>query len=222
MVTISNVVKNILNNELFYQEAINHGIVSYNKLAETIKPDIEEELGRTVQHNAIVMAIRRYNERLQKQQQKPSPSYFKESLLKSNACYVLVEESPSALNKIQSMYDTITSKKGRIFNIVHGNYEIGIITSHRNKQEILDQLKDEKILRVVEDLVIISLVSSEDFLFKPGIIYNILRFVAWENINIISMILTPQELNVVVSRKDALKTFDILEKLVKISKNEDY
>ena len=41
MVTISHIVQDIINKHVFLQEAINHGIVSYNKLAEDIKPDIE-------------------------------------------------------------------------------------------------------------------------------------------------------------------------------------
>lgn len=40
MVTISNVVKHILTKNVFLQEAIDHGIVSFNKLAMELKPEI--------------------------------------------------------------------------------------------------------------------------------------------------------------------------------------
>lgn len=221
MVTISHVVQDILNKHVFLQEAINHGIVSYNKLAENIKPEIEAELGKKVKHNAIVMALRRYTEKLEKKQTRPSLAYFRETLLKTDVCYIIVEESSTALNKIQSIYNQMELKHGMIFNIVHGNYEVGIITNQSNKEQAMAELTNENISRVVEDLVVISLMYSKDYLFTPGVLYNVLRFLAWENINIINITLTPQELNLLVSRKDAMRCYASLEKLVKTSKNSE-
>ena len=219
MVTISHVVQDILNKHVFLQEALNQGIVSYNKLADNIKPEIEDILGRKIQYNAIVMALRRYSEKLEKNQHKLSLNYFQETLLKTDVCYIVVEESPTALNRIQSIYDKMVFKQGKIFNIVHGNYEIGIITNEINKDAVINELSQEKVLRIVGDLVVISLMYSKDYLFTPGIIYNVLRFFAWENINVISITVTPQELNFVVDRKDAMKTYDTLEKLVDTTKD---
>ena len=221
MVTISQTVQNLLNKRIFLQEVITQGIVSFNRLADNIKPEIESELGKNVGHNAIVMAIRRYAKNLEKKQQNKSFTYFKETLLKTDVCYIIVEESPTVLNKVQSIYNKMVFKHGKIFNIVHGNYEIGIITNKSNKDKILDSLSDENILRVIEDLVVISLMYSRDYLFTPGVIYNVLRFVAGENINVLNITLTPQELNIVVSRNDAMRTYDVLEKLVKSSKNNE-
>ena len=219
MVTISHKVQEILNRQVFLQEAIEHDIVSFNRLAEKIKPDIETEIGKKVKHSAIVMALRRHSEKLEKTTKRPSFDYFRETILKTDVCYVIVEASPTALRKIQSLYYDIDFKKGGIFNVTQGNYEVGIITNQRYKEKLLDLLGDEKILNVVENLVVISLTYSKDFLFTPGIMYNILRFVAWENVNIISIILTFQELSLVISRDDTIRCYNILERLVKTSKN---
>ncbi|MDH7517203.1 MAG: hypothetical protein QHH19_02520 [Candidatus Thermoplasmatota archaeon] len=219
MVTISHVVQEILNRQVFLQEAIEHNIVSFNRLAENIKPDIEAAIGKKVKLSAIVMALRRQAEKLEKTTKRPSFDYFRETILKTDVCYVIVEASPTALKKIQSLYYDIDFKKGGIFNVTQGNYEVGIITNQRYKEQLLDLLSEEKILNVVENLVVISLTYSKDFLFTPGIMYNILRFVAWENINIISIILTFQELSLVISRDDTVRCYNILERLVKTSKN---
>jgi len=55
MITISHIVSNILNNQIFLREAINHNIVSFNKIANNIRPEIKVKLGKKVKHNAIVM-----------------------------------------------------------------------------------------------------------------------------------------------------------------------
>ena len=157
MVTISHVVQNILNKHVFLQEAVNHGIVSYNKLAVDIKPEIEQELGKKVKNNAIVMALRRYSDKLEKKQKKPVFDYFRETLLKTDICYVVVEQSSTSLDKIQSMYNEIDFKRGGIFNVIQGNYELGVITNQRSKDKLISLLSDEKVLNVVDDLVGISL-----------------------------------------------------------------
>jgi len=221
MVTVSQTVQDLLNKRPFLQEAISQGIVSFNRLADNIKPEIEFELGKSIRNNTVVMAIRRYAKKLEKKKQNVSFNYFRETLLKTDVCYIIVEESPTVLNKIQSIYNKMVFKHGKIFNIVHGNYELGIITNQSNKEKILNSLSDENISRVIEDLVVISLMYSKDYLFTPGVIYNVLRFVAWENINVLNITLTPQELNIVVSRKEAMRTYNILEKLVNSSKNNE-
>ncbi len=221
MVTISHVVQDILNKHVFLQEAVNHGIVSYNKLAADIKPEIEQELGKKVKNNAVVMALRRYSDKLEKKQQKPAFDYFRETLLKTDICYIVVEESPTSLDKIQALYNEVDFKRGGILNVIQGNYEMGIITNQRSKDTLLDLLSDEKILNVIEDLVAISLTYSKDFMFVPGILYNVLRFLTWENINIVGIIMTQKELSLIVSRIDAMNCYNTLERLAKSSKNPE-
>ena len=109
-------------------------------------------------------------------------------------------------------------RHGKIFNIVHANYEIGIITNQSIKEKILNELSDQKVKRVVGDLVVICLTYSKDYLKTPGVIYNVTRFLAWENINVYSIWLTTQEFNILISHDDTIRTFSILNKLVKTSK----
>lgn len=220
MVTISNVVKHILIKNVFLQEAIDHRIVSFNKLAIELKPEIEDALGKKVKTNSIVMALRRYSEKFEAKEKDAPFKYFRETLLKSDVCYIIVEDSSSCLNKIQNLYNNIDFKRGGIFNIVQGNYEVGIITNQRHKVKLLELLDEEKILKVLEDLVVISLTYSKDYLQTPGVMYNVLRFLAWENINVLSIISTQTELSLLISRKDTTRCYEALNRLVKPVKED--
>ncbi|KYK28563.1 hypothetical protein AYK20_07120 [Thermoplasmatales archaeon SG8-52-1] len=222
MVTISNVVQNVLNKHVFFQEAITQDIVSFNKIANNLKPEIEKELGKKVKHNAIVMALRRYSDKLESRDDIPSFNYFRETLLKTDVCLIILEESPEALNKTQELYNKMIFKQGKIFNIVQGNYELGIITNQSNKDNVIETFGKKNISRIVEDLVVVSLMYSKDYLFTPGVLYNVLRFLTWENINIFNITLTPQELGIVISRKDTMRCYNTLEKLVKTTKNNTF
>ena len=211
MTTISHIVKDILNRQIFLQEAINNEIVSYNKLASHLKPKIEAELGSEVKHSAVVMAIRRHAEKSKNMLQKPKFSYYIETI-KTDICYISFEESSTLLPKIQTLYSTVDFKKGGILNIIQGNFEITIITNKRYEEELLDILHEEKVLEIVDDIVSISLTYSKEFLFIPGVIYDVVRLMAWENINIIDIILTTTEMSVIISKKDLMRSYEILGK----------
>jgi|YNPNPStandDraft_1061719.scaffolds.fasta_scaffold01869_9 aspartokinase len=209
MVTISNIVKDIINRQTFIQESINHNIVSFNKLARYLKPKIEEEMKKEVKTSAIVMALRRQADKLEKTIITPKFSYYI-GTIKTDICYIMLEESPALLNKIQQLYPIIDFKKGGILNITQGNFEIGIITNKKYKDQFLDVLSDEKILDVIDGLVSISLTYSKEFVFTPGVLYDVVRFLAWENINITSIILTSTEMSIIIDQKDLMRCYKTL------------
>ncbi len=220
MVTVSHVVKSVLRRQVLIQEAINHGIVSYNKLAKSLKPQIEQELGKSVKHSAIVMALRRNAGKLKKGTDEPSFSYSIETI-KTDISYIVFEESPTLLSKLEKLYAIIDFKKGGILNIIQGNYEVAIITNSKYKEKVLDILYKEKALETVDDLVSISLTYSKNFLFQPGILYDISRFLAWENINAIDIVLTKTELSLIIGKKDLMRCYRSLGKFAENRENSN-
>ena len=220
MVTISRVVQDLLKRQVLIQEAINHGIVSFNKLAENLKPQIEAELGRPVKHSAVVMALRRTSDKFAETAKEPSFSYSIETI-KTDISYIVLEESPTLLSKLQNLYSIIDFKKGGILNIIQGNYEVAIITNHKYKDKVLDILVDEKVLETVDDLVSISLTYSKNFLFTPGILYDISRFLAWESINAIDIILTKTELSLIIDKKDLMRCYKTLGRFSESHKEDN-
>src|SRR4030042_2673438 len=107
MVTISHVVQKIINNKIFLLEPMSRGIIAYGSLAEQIKPEIEEELGKEVKNHAIVMALRRYAETLKEKHKQITFDYSSEIILKTDMCDISVLRSPSLLNKLRRLYDVV-------------------------------------------------------------------------------------------------------------------
>ena len=67
---------------------------------------------------------------------------------------------------------------------------------------------------VEKQLVFLTLTFSKDFLYTPGVIFNVVRRIAWENINIYEIASTNTELTFILHKKDAIKGYKVLEKLV--------
>ncbi|MBW2975613.1 hypothetical protein KY366_07880 [Candidatus Woesearchaeota archaeon] len=213
MVTISHLINKIVSSRPVLHDAIEQGIISYGNLAEQLIPEIEQELDKKVKNSAVVMALRRYSEKLQKAP-RPKFDYNSEIIMKTNLCDISVRKSPSLFSKLKKIYSVVDYEKGDALNVIHGNYEVSIISNMRYLESIKKGLAGEKILHVEKDLVSLSLSFSGDFLHTPGIISTVARKLNWDNVNIYELVSTLTELTFIVSKKDSSKGYIALQRLV--------
>lgn len=217
MVTISQVVQKLINQRVFVQEAIHKNIVSYGSLAAQLKPEIEAELNKEVKPHAIVMALRRYAESLREQHKTISFDYSSEIILKTDICDISVLRSPTLFHALKDLYDIVNFEKGDILNIIHGRYEVSIVTNERYRENSLIFLQKENVLNVEKDLVSLTLTYSKDFFYTPGVVFNVVRNIAWETINIFEIVTTNTELTLILAKKDAIRGYDALQKILQSS-----
>jgi aspartokinase len=214
MATISLVVQKIVNDKVFIQEPISKGIISYGSLAEQIKPEVEKELGKKVKTHAIVMALRRYAENLKKNYKQITFDYSSEIIMKTDMCDIGVLRSRTLLSKLRKLYDIVNFETGDILNVIHGRYEVSIVTNDRYREKTLKLLKNEKIINVEKNLVLLTLTFPKEFLHTPGVIFNVVRNIAWDNINIYEIVSTNTELSFILSKNDAVKGYKALERII--------
>jgi aspartokinase len=214
MVTISHVVQKIVDENVYIQESMNQNIISFASLASQLKSDIEEIIGKPVKKHAIEMALRRYSNQIKLKHKIVSFDYSSDIIMKTKICDIAVLRSPSLLMKLKKLYDIVDFEKNDILNIIQGSSEVIIVTNERYKNKLLEILKDEKILMIEENLVSLTMTFSKDFFYTPGVIFNIIRNVAWENINIYEIVSTNTELTFIIHKKDAIRGYKSLEKLI--------
>lgn len=220
MVTVSQITQKLIDDNLLFQEAVFMGITNYTSLAKLLKPDVEKIYRNKVKVSTITRAIQRYAEITHEKQKLFKFNFFKGIKLDSNVIYIVIHESFQALDKIRGAYDEVDFQEGGIFNILQGNHEIAIITNKEYKDTILDFLSDEKITHIVEDHDLITLTYSKDYSLTPGVIYCISRNIAWEKINVLTWLHTPQELTLIVHENDATKCYNILNKMQKKQRDD--
>ncbi len=214
IVTVSNIVQKLVDDRVFIQESMYKDIISYALLAKQLKQDVQNLLGKQVKKHAIEMALRRYSEKIKQNHKNISFDYSSDIIMKTQICDISVHKTPSLVTLIKNMYDIVDFEKGDILNIIQGNFEISIITNKRNKKKFLDLLKNEKIQNIEDNLISLSMTFSKDFLYTPGVIFNIIRNIAWNNINIFEIVSTKTELTFILHKKDAMKGYNALEKLI--------
>jgi aspartokinase len=214
MVTISQVVQKLIDQKIFIQEAINNDIVSYGALAKKLKQEVEEILEKQVKTHAIEMALRRYKDHIKQKHTQIKFDYSSDIIMKTKICDISVSRSPTLFERLKKLYDVVKFEKGDILNTIQGSSELSIVTNERYKKKSLEILKSEKILNIEENLISLTMTFSRNFLYTPGVIFNIIRNVAWENINIFEIVSTNTELTFIIHKKDAIRGYRALEKLI--------
>jgi aspartokinase len=210
--SVSSHVKRIVDKSPFIHEMLVQGILSYSNYAENIRPDVEKLNGSPVKSAAIVMALRRYADELkgkEKTEAKSNVDY--QIVMKTNIFDLNLVRRDSFISKLGSLYSKISPEKGDFLNVSLGSHEISLAVSEKYRPLVEELSKGEEILHKMVDLVALTLVFTGDFLQTPGIVYEAVRRLAWEEINVIEIVSTMNELTFVINRSDSMSAFDVLQ-----------
>jgi len=215
MVTVSHIAHKFVDEKPYLREAINKKIASYGAIAKQLKPDIEKELGKEVEHFAIIAALRRYAEKAdEKFKDIKFDADTSEVNLKSNIIDINVLKTEELFDNLKRIYDIVHFEKGDVLHIIYGRNSVTIITNERYKEEIFAFLHNQKINNVEANLVALSFTIGKTLVDTPGVLFQISRSFAWENINIIEIISIDQEITFIVEEKDALRGYKALQQMI--------
>ena len=82
-------------------------------------------------------------------------------------------------------------------------------------QKLIKFLSGEKILNKEQSLVALTIIfTADDFVHTPGVVFNAVRKLAWNNINIYEIVSTMTELTFILSKRDSMKAYDVLQELL--------
>ena len=212
MESVSNSVKRIIDRTPFLYEMLIQGILSYSNYAASIKPNVEQLHGKEVKSSAIIMAIRRYAEELRKKDtEQKSYDLRYEIMMKTNIYDINLVRSETIMSKLGELYHLVSPSSGDFLNVTLGSHEVSISFSEKYLEAVEPMIAGEEILHKMGDLVALSLVFSGDFMSTPGIVYEAVRKLAWEEINVNEIISTMNELTFVIRREDSMDAFTVLQ-----------
>lgn len=210
--SVSSCVKRIVDKSPFIHEMLINGILSFSNYASSIQGEVQKAYGKEVKTSAIVMALRRYAEELRKgSQRKKTGNVEYGIIMKTNIFDLNLVRRDSFISKLGALYGQISTEKGDFLNITLGSHEVSLAVSEKYRTLVSELAKDEEVLNKMDDLVALSLVFTGDFLQTPGIVYEAVRHLAWEQINVIEIVSTMNELTFVIKRVDSMKAFDVLQ-----------
>jgi len=214
MVTISHIVKKLVREKPFIQEALRRDIISHAALAEEFTPEIESELGKKVKFSAVNMAIRRYADIIDKEF--TLAAHFDKSSItvQSHLVSITLKKNEQAQVAIKKINQLVKYDNGDILSIVRGLHEIMILTNMKFQKELNTIIPKNTIKKKVEKVSAITINLSEKAIDEVGHFYLVTRELAWANINIMDIVSTYTEMTLLITEKDVPRALNALNKIL--------
>ncbi|MEM4272322.1 MAG: hypothetical protein QXH30_01925, partial [Candidatus Bilamarchaeaceae archaeon] len=189
-------------------------LISYSKLARFLKEQVKREMGKEVNDSAIIVAIKRLQERSEKIYEKPKKFSANDITTHSNLMEIAVINSSAIPEKISRVYALPEIEEGAQVNISEGRNQATFIFSQSIEKKVREILRGERVLAEMKGLSQISISFGKEMSETPGFLVYILKELSWNGINVIEVISTYTELNIVVESRELTKAYGILEKLL--------
>lgn len=215
MLTVPEIAEQIIRNSPFLEEGLYLGIINLSSLARRMKPQIQKALLKDIHEGAIIMALKRIEDKIQIEGQKSRKILpnSEDISVKSNLVEFTFTNSPSLLDKLRELLLIIDREKNAFLTFSHGIYETTLIASGSLENQVENIFKYEHMKSKFTQLSAITLILAKESVEIPGVYYNILKALAWEGINIVEVVSNYTELTIILENDEVDKAFSTLKKL---------
>lgn len=214
MISIKDALNEIIQTQPFIEEGLSRGIINYSAFAREVRPQIEKRLYKSTKEGAIVMALKRISEGLNKNRTKQMGKLNLTNLtVRSNLTEFTYLNSESLADKQRELFNKLAEEKDVFCAVSQGIRETTFIASVEVTQLIERIFSSENLVKKIDQISAITIHLPEEVVYIPGIYYQILKLIAWENINIVEVFSTYTELTIIFGNADVDKAFSTLKKL---------
>lgn len=213
MITVPEAAEKIIKRSRYLSEAMSKGFINISSLARYMKPEIEEMLVKKVNESSIIMALNRLQKKLQ-------PGFKHYNIFKVPPT-IIVRSNLAGLNianfqGLNKRYEKILNfNDEKKYNIIFtkGVSESTLFVSNEIYGDIKKILNEEQIISEFNKLSSITIQLPKESTNTPGVLYFLLKSLAWEGVNIIEIISTSLELTIIFEDREVNKAFSILKSL---------
>ncbi len=214
--TVAEAVRHYIKTHPFVEEGLTDGIINYAGLARRMLPVIQDRCPQPVKEGAIIMALKRL-----------SPGYyyqvsagirkFLHRLGQFTVRYGIIDytyqNSPSLLGRQEDVFRHVASHTGLFYSFSQGLTESTIVASKELHDQIDSLFSGEQLLAHKDNLAALTIMLPKDNTEISGIYYFIFKELAWQNINVVEVISTTNEITLVVNERDVEESFRLVRRL---------
>jgi aspartokinase len=211
--SITNAVKEVVNNDLSFQDSLQRDYCNISALARIIKPKIDQLLGgKNTSIESIITALKRsrgdYNV-----PEKPIASILAGSTIsvRTDVAKLSAEKSKKTIEKVAK---AMTQNVGNFISVSESIMSITLIFDDALVDEVKEMFAHDDILEVEDDLAAIIVHSPEEIIKTPGCAIAFYNQLARRHINIEDTVSCYTDTIVLVKMEQVGKAFNALTDLI--------
>ncbi|RMG38051.1 MAG: hypothetical protein D6732_05625 [Methanobacteriota archaeon] len=223
MVSVAEITRELVKSKPFLEDALIRGIINYNALAEELLPQVQERYTEgSVKLATISMALRRLGEQLSTQhiaqiQKKLGEFASSDMVIKYDLFEITVEiSSAKDLGKtLSKLYQIVPITPNSFLSVTQGTSETTVITQSHYRHEIMELFNNFTLISKIDNLAALSLRIPETSAENPGLFYYITKTLAMDGINIVELISTFSEMQLILDEEDVAEASKTIRRLFK-------
>jgi hypothetical protein len=213
-------VERIIESDGAIRSGMARGLLNVRALARYIQEEARRD-GEELSLEAIIGSIRRYPMEQRWSSQQNLGKLFRKLTMRNKIVDVAILNDPeitAALGKFASMIDY---SLGETFRLVSGVEAIRVVIDEKNLEKMKSIIPKKNIPKISTGLaeIIVSMYDVADT--TPGVVSTVTTELAMQGINMIEFMSCVPELIIVVDEKDALRSYEAIEKLSKAALSRD-
>ena len=217
--SLAEIVRNEISILPHIKTALSEGVVNYSALARKIMPAITQKIGKKVNEESVIVAIKRFADELDVSVKEPSHiEMFAESevMMQDNMCYTHFKKTEKVIEKVDRLFSEEDWKMGEMRVLIQGADQVMIITKETRVKDLLVELKGEILNSMSNNSLITFRMPYESF-SSYGVLAEITSLLARKGISI-ELLSSPPYIHFLVNEKDAERTYSTLKQLINDSK----
>lgn len=215
--SITNSVKEVVNNDLSFQDSLQRDYCNISALARIIKPKIDLMLGgKNTSIESIVTALKR-SRRDYNVPERPIASILAASTIsvKTDVAKVSAEKSKKTIEKVAK---AMTQNIGNFISVSESIMSITLVFDDVLLEDVKAMFAHDDILEIEDDLAAIIVHSPEEIIKTPGCAIAFYNQLARRHINIEDTVSCYTDTIVLVKMEQVGKAFNALTDLISNSR----
>jgi hypothetical protein len=193
------------------KDCISKDLINYSSLARRIMKDLGIK-----NEEAVMIACRRYAVKLAKSDhERDILRILANSRLevKTKICIVTAKNDWTVLHRLESVFQKFINEKA-IMQVIQGAQAITIIADEKLKNEVVNAVSRENVLKVRQDLVEITVKSPERIVETSGVFAFLASNLAENNVNVVETVSCYTDTIFIMNEADMIYGYSILTKII--------
>ncbi|HMO01437.1 MAG TPA: hypothetical protein PKD37_04760 [Oligoflexia bacterium] len=209
MLSLQDALQSLTEHNLFLQTGIANRLFNLSALARFLKPVIETKLKKNITATSLVMALSRHQKKRHKGSKLTQIKYrFSNIQAASNLCIISYSISPRRRQEVASFVRELQAK-GEFISITQGLSQITIFLNKSAAAKIHHHVKG-KPLSINRNIALVGGLFDPKLCQTPGFLNAVFQQLYLQNINIVEVASTYNELLIYVDEKDMKLAFETL------------
>ncbi|MCC6932507.1 MAG: hypothetical protein IT292_04545 [Deltaproteobacteria bacterium] len=207
MQKLSEAIKDIVENNTLLQMGMHQRLLNLSQLGRFILPMIKARTEKTVQTSAIVMGLSRLQSDFKGHDNFADLEFAISNMTVHSDLLAVTWPNTKEVRQIINTLHGRVAKSGGYFTVSQGIHEITVILDAA-EYKAAKALATEKPVSVHPNLGSIGITLKQNYLDTPGLFFLMFQQLYFQNINIIEIASTANELILYVNKADVKLTFE--------------